>query len=266
MTTKKITIIGSGNLGLSIAEGLTSKSAIDKKNLLLTEKNADRIKILLNKNFNISEDNISSVNNSDIIIIAVKPKNAEEVLKEISDNIKPEKHILISCVAGLNSQQILRIINPNTPLFRIMPNTAIAVGESMTCISEFNTTEVQKKEIENIFSKLGKVIFINEELMSAATVLAGCGVAFAMRFIRAVTEAGVEMGVDAYNSQLIASQILKGGAELILSNDTHPEKEIDKVTTPGGITITALNEMEHYGFSAAIIKGLIAAFNKMNKK
>ena len=101
---------------------------------------------------------------------------------------------------------------------------------------------------------------------AAATALAGCGIAFALRFIRAAIQAGVEIGFSAEEAKLMAAQITKGAAQLILLNNTHPEAEIDKVTTPKGITITGLNEMEHSGFSSSIIKGLLASYNKIERK
>ena len=120
--------------------------------------------------------------------------------------------------------------------------------------------------INDIFSRMGKVLFISEDLMAAATVMGGCGIAFALRFIRAAIQGGIEIGFNADDAKIIAAQIAKGAAELILRNNTHPEQEIDKVTTPKGITITGLNEMEHTGFSSAIIKGVLASYNKINGK
>jgi pyrroline-5-carboxylate reductase len=119
--------------------------------------------------------------------------------------------------------------------------------------------------ILDIFNQLGKTVRIDEKLMDAATVLGACGTAFAMRYIRANIQGGIEIGFDAVTASLIAAQTVKGAAELLLKKGAHPEQEIDKVTTPKGCTIAGLNEMEHRGFSSSLIKGLVASYDKIAK-
>jgi pyrroline-5-carboxylate reductase len=151
------------------------------------------------------------------------------------------------------------------PIFRAIPNTAIAIQESMTCIAEANSTKQQQDTVLSIFEKLGKAAYIPEDLMNAATVIGSCETAYAMRFIRASIEGGVEIGFRPDLAQLIVSQTVLGAAKLLMDTTKHPEQEIDRVTTPKGITIAGLNEMEHNGFSSSIIKGIIAANNKFSK-
>ena len=114
-----------------------------------------------------------------------------------------------------------------------------------------------------MFNQLGKSVTIDEKLMDASTVLGACGTAFAMRYIRANIQGGIEIGFDAATASLIAAQTVKGAAELLLQRHTHPEQEIDKVTTPKGCTIAGLNEMEHRGFSSSLIRGLVASYKKI---
>jgi len=136
----------------------------------------------------------------------------------------------------------------------------------MTCISH---REVEKEDMEYIlelFTQLGKVAAIEEKLMDAATVLGACGTAYAMRYIRANIQGGIEIGFDAATASLIAAQTVKGAADLLLKKNTHPEQEIDKVTTPKGCTIAGLNEMEHQGFSSSLIKGIMASYLKIAKE
>jgi pyrroline-5-carboxylate reductase len=148
-------------------------------------------------------------------------------------------------------------------LFRAMPNTAIAIQESMTCICASEVTADQQQVVTDLFNQLGKSVFIEEKLMDAATVLGACGTAFAMRYIRANIQGGIEIGFSAATASLIAAQTVKGAAELLLIKKTHPEQEIDKVTTPKGCTIAGLNEMEHQGFSSSLIKGLTTSYRKI---
>lgn len=266
MQSKKIAIIGAGNLGLSIAKGLVQSELIDKKNLILTEKSASRIQALQTEGYRVTEDNVEAISEADLIMLVVKPWQIDGLLTEIAPAVDVNRHVLVSCVTGVTSGHIFSQLGKQATLFRVMPNTGVAVEESMSCISAFNETKEQREAINTIFSQLGRVIFIPEEHMPAATALAGCGIAFALRFIRAAIQAGVEIGFSAEEAKLMAAQITKGAAELILHNNSHPEAEIDKVTTPKGITITGLNEMEHAGFSSSIIKGLIASYNKIERK
>jgi pyrroline-5-carboxylate reductase len=264
MEFNKIAIIGAGNLGYSIAKGLVSSGLISKKELILTEKSPARLKALVEDGFHAIDNNITAVKSADLVMLVVKPFQIDELLLEIKDHV--EGKVLVSCVTGIQSSHIYNLLECKPTLFRVMPNTGIAIQESMSCISSFNETDAQKEAIKTIFSKLGQVLFIPEEQMPAATALAGCGIAFALRFIRAAIQAGVEIGFSSEDAKLMAAQITKGAAQLILLNNTHPEAEIDKVTTPKGITITGLNEMEHSGFSSSIIKGLLASYNKIDRK
>ena len=113
-----------------------------------------------------------------------------------------------------------------------------------------------------MFEELGKAEYINENLISAGTSLCSCGIAYAFRYIRAAMEGGVELGFPADQSKKLVIQTLRGAIDLLEENGSHPEIEIDKVTTAGGITIKGLNEMEHAGFSSSVIKGLKASNTK----
>jgi pyrroline-5-carboxylate reductase len=266
MNFDKIAILGTGNLGYSIAKGLVLSGMINKQNLMLTEKNPKRLETLVEEGYRATENNREAVKEADLVMLVVKPWQIDELIEEIKDVVRAEKHVLVSYVTGIQATRIYSALGKQPALFRVMPNTGIAIQESMSCVAPFNNTPEQKEAIRELFSKLGQVLFIPEEQMPAATALAGCGIAFALRFIRAAIQGGVEIGFSAEEAKLIAAQITKGAAELILTNNTHPESEIDKVTTPKGITITGLNKMEHSGFSSSIIKGLLASFNKIEKK
>ena len=129
----------------------------------------------------------------------------------------------------------------------------------MTLISPYNAVPEQIDYIRSLFDSLGKSLLIEENLMTAGTARCSCGTAFVMRYMRAAIEGGIEMGIYPKDAALLVEQTVKGAAELLLTNGSHPEVEIDKVTTPGGITIKGLNEMEAAGFSSAVIRGLKAA-------
>ena len=125
--------------------------------------------------------------------------------------------------------------------------------------------EKKKDEVKSIFDAIGTTIYIDESLMESATVLGACGIAYVLRFMRAMIQGGIQIGFDAKTASTIVAQTVKGASELLIENKQHPEYEIDKVTTPKGCTIVGLNEMEHNGFSSSLIKGLVASFDKIEK-
>lgn len=262
--TKKITIIGGGNLGSAIAEGLLKSKFCKASEITITKRKIITLKKLKDNGVNITTNNAEAVRNSDLVILAVKPYQVEDVLNSFKKELSP-KHVLVSVVTGVLIREIEAIVKIKIPLFRAMPNTAIAIQESMTCLSYTNASATQINFVKNLFATLGKVVMIDEKLMEAATVLGACGTAYAMRYIRANIQGGIEIGFDAATASLIAAQTVKGAAELLLQKGSHPEQEIDKVTTPKGCTIAGLNEMEHQGFSSSLIKGIAVSYNKIAK-
>jgi pyrroline-5-carboxylate reductase len=260
---ESIAIIGGGNLGTAMAEGLIESGFIDPAKLIVTRRNTTLLASLAAKGVNISSSNTDAVKQSECIILAVKPFQIKDILTEIKPYLHPQKQVLVSVVTGVWINDILGMVGDSFTIFRAMPNTAIAIQESMTCINCINASETQTAYVTNLFNQLGKTVFIEEKLMDAATVLGACGTAYAMRYIRANIQGGIEIGFSAATASLIAAQTVKGAAELLLQKNTHPEQEIDKVTTPQGCTIAGLNEMEHQGFSSSLIKGVITSYKKI---
>ncbi|MBS1664363.1 MAG: pyrroline-5-carboxylate reductase [Bacteroidetes bacterium] len=261
---KKIAIIGGGNLGTAIAEGLIQSGFVSPKHILITKRNIQTLNHLERKGVLVSDKNEEAVRYADLVILAVKPFQVNDILSSLKHEFQEGKHLLVSVVTGVTIDHIAGQLGGKVPVVRAMPNTAIAIQESMTCIAvSRNVPEEQVQYVLEIFDQLGKAVKIEEKLMDAATVLGACGTAFAMRYIRANIQGGIEIGFDAATANLIAAQTVKGAAELLLKKGSHPEQEIDKVTTPKGCTIAGLNEMEHQGFSSSLIKGLVASYDKI---
>ena len=262
MNNKKIAIIGVGNMGSAIAVGLIKSGFMQPSDILAADKKESSLEGMKKLGVTVGADNLEAAKNADVVLLAVKPYHIAQVIEEIKPALNPEK-ILISIVAGVGITDLGEMAGKDMPIFRVMPNTAIALQESLTCISSNENTASHKKYVIEMFDKLGKTIEIGEELMAAATVLSSCGIAFALRYIRAAMQGGIEIGFGAEMAQLITAQTVKGATELILQSGNHPEREIDKVTTPMGVTITGLNEMEHKGFSSSLIQGVMASYKKI---
>ena len=265
MKLENVTILGGGNLGIAIARGLAKSNFIDPGKITVTRRRIHLLYPLEGEGISITSDNVRASKEGQVLILAVQPRQIKGLLEEILPVLNPKKHILVSVITGVTIDKLREMTGPDFPIFRAMPNTAIAIQESMTCISTDSGNEAQKELISSIFNKLGKSLLVEEILMDAATVLGASGIAFAMRYIRAQSQGGIEIGFDAAEAQMIAAQTVKGAAGLLLTRGRHPEGEIDKVTTPQGCTIAGLNEMEHQGFSSALIKGISTSYKKISK-
>ena len=263
--SKRIAIIGGGNLGSAIADGLIQSEFSRPVELTVTRRNPSSLSRFAEQGCMIHSDNKRAVKESDIIILSVKPYNFADIIREIKVVFNPKKHVVVSVITGVWIEQLQEAIGKPVPVIRAMPNTAIAIQQSMTCLAHSGASVSQLNYIQQLFDQLGKTVMIDEKLMDAATILGACGTAYAMRYTRANIQGGIEIGFDAATASLIAAQTVKGAAELLLQKGTHPEQEIDKVTTPKGCTIAGLNEMEHQGFSSSLIRGIITSYKKIAK-
>ena len=258
----KIAILGSGNIGVSLAKGLVIADYVSADQVSLTRRNIVHLEELAAQGFQVSDDTASVVAKSDIIVLAVLPQQLNNLLEQIKPVIDESKHLIISVASGVSCADVRNKLSDKVQVVRAMPNTAIAIRQSMTCIATDNATEANVALVAELFETVGSVVKINEDLMTSATALCACGIAFFLRAIRAASQGGVEIGFHAEDALKMAVQTAKGAADLLLQMHSHPEQEIDKVTSPKGCTIAGLNEMEHNGFSSSLIKGIKLSANK----
>lgn len=259
-----IGIVGCGNLGFSLLNGIRSKN--EKIKIIASKRSIKEFEKLNIPNTKFTSSNSELIVESEIVIIALKPYNVPAFLEEHKNLFDPKRHSIISVSSGMTIDEMTIAIGKEMDIFRAMPNTASAVNESVTAIAIKNDSLNRTSQIQQIFNTLGLTIIIDEKLIEAATIVGACGIAYVLRFMRAMIQGGIEVGFDAETATKIVSQTVKGAAHLIITNGTHPEAEIDRVTTPKGCTIVGLNEMEHSGFSSALIKGIVASYEKIEKK
>jgi len=257
-----IAIIGAGNIGLAIAKGLVYSKKFNPSQITLTTRHRSNLNNIKNLGFNISVDNVKVITCSEIIIICVTPNQIPKLSNEIK-NIFKNNQTIISVVSGVSIDELGTYFEYNN-IIRAMPNTAISICESMTCISSKNNQSKHTKLAQKIFNLVGNTLLIHEEQMASATSLGACGIAFFLRAIRAASQGGIEIGFHSNEAFTISAQTARGAASLLKSKINHPESEIDKVTTPQGATISGLNEMEHQGFSSAMIKGIVTSAKKID--
>lgn len=259
----KIAIIGTGNLGSSIAKGLIKNKSFTS--LYLSDKNTAAVKVFNDEDYvTVTSDNNEAVKESDIVIFALQPRHIDKVLESVSANIT-ENHIVMSVAAGFEISRIENIVGSDKNIIRVMPNTAISIGKSMTCLSANKQGQSKIELAQKIFNQLGTTMVIPEEQIQAATVVCASGIAFWMRLVRATTQGAIQLGFEAEEAHQLAVQTCFGSASLLIESGRHPEQEIDRVTTPNGCTIEGLNAMEHQGLSSALIQGIVASFEKINQ-
>lgn len=260
--SKKIAILGAGNLGTAIASGLVESAKFNAPDITLTRRRVSMLEPYKEHGFYVTKSNEEAINRSEVIIIAVEPSQVDDLLKQIKAFLDPEKHLLISVVTAVDIAYMKSLLGYDINMVRAMPNTAISIGESMTCICTDSINGDVIDTATDIFNTVGKTVTILEEQMTAATALCACGIAFFLRSIRAASQGGIEIGFHSNEALKMAAQTAKGAASLLADKDNHPEFEIDRVTTPRGCTIAGLNEMEHSGFSSAMIKGILHSARK----
>jgi len=256
----KIALIGAGNLGASIIKGLDSSGFLRSNELTYTRKKSSVLNDVTGR-VSLTANNSEAVSSADVIIICVQPYQMSKVLEEIK-TVVTSGQTIVSAVTGVKIAEMESLLG-QMPIVRAMPNTAIAVRESMTCLSANEAGADKLSMVQSIFDELGQTTIIEEQFMQAATIICASGTAFWMRFIRASCQGAVQLGFEAELAQKLVTQTCLGAAELLKVNNTHPEQEIDKVTTPAGCTVKGLNEMEHQGLSSAIIKGMEKSFDQI---
>ena len=245
-------------MGGSTVEGLLKTTIVKAAEMTVSDPAQSTTSHFAKLGVSVTTDNRIAVQGADVVMIFVKPWLVEPVLKGIRDELNLQRQQLVVIAAGVASNKIREWVNQDGAFFLAIPNIAIAERSSMTFLVPIAATEEQTASVKTIFDAVGSTLITDEQHLAAGTTLASCGIAYALRYIRAAAEGGVELGFKANDAKEIVSQTIKGAVCLLESTGLHPESLIDRVTTPGGVTIKGLNEMEHAGFTSAVIRGLKA--------
>lgn len=257
-----IAILGGGNVGQALARGLIAAKRFRPADIALTRRHADKLAEMAAAGLQTGGDNLAAIARARQVVVAVQPRQLDTLLAEIRGALYPKRHTLISVVTGVSIAQIRAQLGIDLPIVRATPNTAIAIGQSMTCLAALPEHGDELRQATTLFDAVGTTLVIDESMMESATALCACGIAFFLRSIRAASQGGIEIGFHPEEALLMAAQTARGAAGLLMREGAHPESEIDRVTTPRGCTIAGLNEMEHRGFSSAMIKGILTSARK----
>lgn len=254
----KIAVIGAGAMGGATVEGLIKGETFRNEDITVSDPSQAVVDKFAQMGVSVTTDNQLAAQTADIVCVVVKPWLVEQVLKGIAGVLDAKRQLLIVIAAGVPSAKIQEWVPGCPPLFLVIPNIAIAQLSSMTFVVPVGASPQQVQTVTQLFDEMGTTLLTDEQHLAAGTTLASCGIAYAMRYIRAASEGGVELGFKADDAKKIVMQTMKGAVELLQASGLHPEAAIDLVTTPGGVTIKGLNEMEHAGFTSSVIRGLKA--------
>lgn len=251
----KICILGAGNMGGALALGLVGPGHFKASDLTVTAGHEESLKRFKEKCINTTLDNRAAVKGQDVICIAVKPSTVNSLCEEISGSLK-KGQIIVCIAAGIKPEDInsrLKAADGTLPeLVYVIPNTAVEIGRSVSFISAVNCSETSVKTVEQIFATVGESRVVPLELLGTGMALASCGIAYAMKYIRAAADAGKSMGFSEKDALDIVAGTVAGAASLLQAKNSSPEEEIRKVATPGGHTEKGMIRMEEAGFSKAV--------------
>ena len=254
---QSVAILGGGTLGSALAQGWVAAGRLTPDRVHVTRRHAAKLHTLAAAGFAVGSDNAAAAAAADCVIVAVRPGQVEGVLQDIVGRVGSTP--VISVATGVGLASLRQGLGDEFPVPRAMPNTAVETLSSMTCLAGDAASGVALEAARDLFDALGRTLLIDEEMMTPATALCACGIAFFLRTVRAAAQGGTEIGFHADEALLLAAQTARGAADLLLSGRGHPESEIDRVTTPRGCTIAGLNELEHQGFSSAMIRGILTS-------
>lgn len=255
----KLTVIGAGNMGGALIKGWAKSGKVES--ITIADKNEPLLAQFKQEypSLRTTTDNVEAVKDADVIVLVVKPWLMKMVLAEVKHALNLEKQIIISDAANFTTSMLEEELGAEGQYFYVIPNIAAEFGASMSFIAQGpSATEESLKTVEALYAIDGDTLVVGENLVGPGMMMASCGIAYVMRYIRAQMEGGCEMGFYPQQAKQIALQTMQGAVSLLKATGWHPEEAIDKVTTPGGVTIKGLNELDHAGFNSAVIRSLKA--------
>lgn len=254
--------IGTGAMGGAICRGVLRAKALKQNEVCLydisREKSGELAKELGVRAYTSCEEMIAKC---DMILLAVKPNIVASALSAVREDLAGKA--LISIAAGWTAAKLAALLDPSTRVLRVMPNTPALVGQGMTAFSrECTFTNEEKARAEEIFSAVGKLVWVEEKQIDAVVGVSGSGPAYAYMFIEAMADGGVAAGLPRAVAQELAAQTLLGSAQMVLESGLHPGALKDMVCSPGGTTIAAVRSLEKDGMRGAVIDAVLAAAKK----
>jgi pyrroline-5-carboxylate reductase len=254
---KKVGFIGAGNMGEALIKGLVAANLVRPEAIYASDVRLERLKALDQQyGIQLLADNAELVRQVDIVILAVKPQIMAPALRQIASAVTKKK-LLISIAAGVSTTTIRAALGKEARLIRVMPNTPALVLEGVTAVAKAEGLEPGDLDTAGeIFSAVGRVVVLDEELMDAVTGLSGSGPAYVAVVIESLADGGVKMGLDRITAMTLATQTVLGAARLMIETGMHPGALKDMVSSPGGTSIAGIAALEEGGIRTTFIKAV----------
>ena len=260
----KIAVVGAGNMGGAVARGLVKAGTVRAADITVSDLSDAVLQRFSESGYPVTRDNASAVRGADVVFLVVKPWLVEEVLRGFRPALDYASQLFVCIAAGITPEQLTEWLGTDADgtepqSFLVIPNTAIDVLQSMTFITPVHASQEAVDTVKGLFDTMGSSMVIDYGMMAAATAVASCGIAYAMRYVLDAARGGVEMGFSQADAVPVVCQTVVGALGLMMKEGADPEQEIVKVCTPGGLTLKGLKAMEEAGFTSAVIRGLKAS-------
>ncbi len=255
----RVAVIGAGNMGGALVRGWAKSGELES--ISVADKCVETLEKLRGEcpSLVVTTDNREAARGMDIVVVAVKPWLMPTVLRELRDVVDCGSQTLVSDAANFTTDKVEEALGREGQYLYVIPNIAAEMGEGMSFVAAGRGARAESVEaVRSLYALVGDTMVVPESLVGAGMMMASCGLAYVMRYVRAQMEGGCEMGFTPDQAKRIALQTMQGTVSLLRETGWHPEVAIDKVTTPGGVTIKGLNELDHAGFSSAVIRSLKA--------
>lgn len=257
-----IGFIGAGRMAQAMSRGFISKGVVKPHKIMASDTVPQMLDCIKEQGVRISRSNLEIVENSDLIIIAVKPHVVSPILQEVSSKVTREK-LFLSIAAGVTLETLEKNLPSQTRVIRAMPNTPALVQTGATVIAPGSSVLQGDRElIQGLFRTIGICEVGTEEQLDAVTGLSGSGPAYGFLAIESLADGGVKMGLPRDLAQKLAAQTLLGAAKMVLESGKHPGQLKDEVCSPGGTTIAAIHKLEETGFRSSLITAVETATNR----
>lgn len=261
-----IGFIGTGNMGYAMLKGAIS--SISPENVGVTDRSFDKAESIAQETgVRHFESNADCVKNCKYVVFSIKPQVYENVVDEIRKYVDDSK-IIISLAPNVSIEMLNGMFGKNVRVVRLMPNTPALVGEGMTgyCYDDALFNEEEKTFLADLFNSFGKAVKVSEKIMSAVVCASGSSPAYVFMFIEALADSVVKYGMSRDDAYTFVAQTVLGSAKMVLESGEHPGALKDRVCSPGGTTIRAVEKLEECGLRNALFKATEACYNKCENK